>query len=56
MINREKLRQMSDEELAEFIARRTGCEYCNFPCEGGHMVNCIKKHCDWLKAEAEEEE
>lgn len=53
MTNRERLRQMTDEELAEFIARRTDCDYCDFPCEGTYMVDCIKKHYDWLKAEAE---
>lgn len=52
MTNREKLRQMTDEELAKYLCEHTNCticiaeKYCYFKHTG---------YIDWLKAEEEEE-
>ena len=46
--NRERLSQMSDEELGKFLANRTDCDY--YPC-GGDCEKCIDAHIEWLQKE-----
>lgn len=56
MTNRDKLRQMSDEELAEFVCGQIHCMDCIAAslCEiNEERANGLIK---WFKAEAEEEE
>lgn len=56
MTNAEKIRSMSDEELAEFLAYKAYCEECYVEkddsccCPDG---TCKQKHLDWLRSEAE---
>ena len=53
MTNREKLRQMSDEELGKWLCDNRDCGYCLVSdyCRIGE-TGFIK----WLKAEAEDDE
>lgn len=49
--NADRIRGMSDEELARFVTREDLCELtCNssIPCDG----RCEAKMLDWLKQEA----
>lgn len=54
--NADRIRSMTDEELAEFIAYSTSCETCvvrkggSYEC---HNTNCSTAWLDWLKEEAE---
>ena len=56
MTNREKLAQMSNEELAGFICDRTECG----SCEGLEMCESGNGHGNgmrsWLESEAEEDD
>ena len=52
MTNADRIRGMTDEELARFVTREDLCELtCNssIPCDG----RCEAKMLDWLKEEAE---
>ena len=56
MTNADKIRSMSDEELAEFIGNNDDCECCAF---GFGDDDCNKIACKigvtlWLKKEADE--
>jgi hypothetical protein len=54
MTNADKIRAMSDEELAEFILPITECGRCptgEIPCMGD---NCRKTLLGWLRGEASE--
>ena len=51
--NADRIRAMTDEELARFVTREDLCELtCNssIPCDG----RCEAKMLDWLKREAKE--
>lgn len=52
MTNEEKVKSLSTEELARFIADIADCDVCNNPirCEG----KCQAAWEQWLKREAEE--
>ena len=61
MTNREKLRQMTDEELAEWIDKNGTDSPCSFICEHDCPVpddaessGCQNIILAWLKAEATE--
>ena len=49
--NADKIREMSDEELAEFLRNYRGnpCDYC-LGCDDSCRVNTLK----WLKSEVKE--
>ena len=47
MTNGDRIRAMSDEELADFLCNNTECGSCKF----GHWTGCNVR--DWLKQEAE---
>lgn len=58
LTNSDRIRQMSDEELAEWIAYSTSCETCpvknatDYEC---HNTDCRTAWIAWLKATADEE-
>lgn len=52
MRNADRIRAMTDEELARFVTREDLCELTcrsSIPCDG----RCERKMLDWLKQEAE---
>jgi len=55
--NADRIRAMTDEELAEFIAYNTSCETCVVRKGGSdecHNTNCSTAWLDWLKQEVTE--
>ena len=50
MTNFEKIKNMSAEELADFICELTDCNRCHIYCSGG----CEYSWGQWLKSEAEQ--
>jgi hypothetical protein len=50
MTNFEKIKNMSVEELANFICGLTYCDYCPICCRGG----CEHSWERWLESEAED--
>lgn len=57
--NADKIRAMSDEELAEFLSDNTNCDCCNIQCPDKlncpSMSSCYCRHKEWLKKEVEDE-
>lgn len=55
--NAERIRNMSDEELAEFMSENTSCYYCKVQCEdrpnSPTESSCNFRWLDWLQSEAE---
>ena len=54
--NADRIRNMSDEELAEFLAYNAYCEECYVEKDDSCCYpdgTCKKKHLDWLQSEAE---
>ena len=54
--NSGRIRNMSDEELAEFLAYNAYCEECYVEKDDSCCYpdgTCKKKHLDWLQSEAE---
>lgn len=49
--NGDRIRAMSDEELAVFLCNNASCETCNF-CS----TNCREKRMEWLRKEVDEGE
>lgn len=58
MTNADRIRSMTGEELAEFLAVKTDCVNC--PCRDGYDEcdtadgTCQKQWLDWLKEEVED--
>lgn len=55
--NADRIRGMTDEELAEFIAYSTSCETCVVRKSGSdecHNTNCSTAWLEWLKEEEHE--
>lgn len=54
MTNGEKIRQMSDEELALFLGKfeKAECLHCIYLVECNESVACECGHLGWLKSEA----
>lgn len=53
MTNADRIRSMTDEELAEFLAKYGMCELCELhdtDCIGG---NCKTGHMKWLQSDSE---
>ena len=53
--NADRIRNMSDEELAEFLAYNAYCEECYVEKDDSCCYpdgTCKKKHLDWLQSEA----
>lgn len=54
--NADRIRNMSDEELAEFLAYNAYCEECYVKKDDSCCYpdgTCKQKHLDWLQSEAE---
>ena len=54
--NSDKIRNMSDKELAEFLAYNAYCEECYVEKDDSCCYpdgTCKQKHLDWLQSEAE---
>ena len=54
--NADRIRNMSDKELAEFLAYNAYCEECYVEKDDSCCYpdgTCKQKHLDWLKSEAE---
>lgn len=63
MTNADRIRNFSDEELAEFLAELNACEKCKYDSSMGCLFEnpCTKSFAEamaleWLKAEVEEGE
>ena len=56
--NADKIRSMTDDELAEFLSDNTNCDCCNIQCSDKSkypsMSSCLFRFKDWLKREVEE--
>ena len=53
--NADKIRSMSDEELARLLSTTTACYRCEVKgCSGGHL-NCYDIWVEWLKQERSDE-
>jgi hypothetical protein len=53
--NADRIRSMSDEELAEFFARRSPCNYyCNYKDISCMGIGCKQGILEWLKSEVKE--
>lgn len=54
--NADKIRTMTDEELARFIQQCTDCSWCKIRKEGCCVsdLTCRKRWLEWLKQEAGE--
>ena len=59
MTQADRIRSMSDEELAEFLSESTNCDCCNIQCPDKlncpSMSSCYCRHLEWLQSEVEEE-
>lgn len=54
--NADRIRNMSDEELAEFLAYNASCEECYVKKDDSCCYpdgTCKQKHLEWLQSEAE---
>ena len=55
MTNADHIRSMTDEELAEFFARKSPCAYyCNYVARSCSGIGCKQGILEWLKSEAKE--
>lgn len=56
MTNADRIRNMSDKELAMFIGNLAECTSCDLQCSEKCIVTideCCRKHLEWLQSEAE---
>ena len=54
MTNADRIRSMTDEELAEFISKYFSCEYeCAVRDKCGSDWDCKRATIDWLQSEVE---
>ncbi len=58
MTNADKIRQMTDEELRDFLREISTCKACSDYCWGGECKarndeQCDRAWLDWLKQEVE---
>lgn len=57
MTNAEKIRSMSDEELAELLFDKSRCDNCFANCNDKDncpsLGSCYSRHLKWLQSEAE---
>lgn len=51
--NADKIREMSDEELAEWLDTITACRHCAYEVAGCGGKNCVKGILKYLQSEAE---
>ena len=59
MTNADRIRAMTDEELAEFLSDNTNCDCCNIQCPDKEhcpsMSSCYCRWEEWLQSESLEE-
>lgn len=55
MTNGDKIRQMTDEELADFLDELAGCRLCDDYKRGICNGRCLKGHVAWLRKEVDED-
>ena len=58
MTNAERIRNMTDDELADFLAYNAYCEECYVKNDDSCCYpdgTCKQKHLEWLQSEAEQE-
>nr|DAL39439.1 MAG TPA_asm: RNA polymerase Rpc34 subunit [Caudoviricetes sp.] len=55
--NGDRIRAMTDEELANFVATYIPCDFCwlRDDCSSDGNVTCYDNFLDWLRAPAESE-
>lgn len=56
--NSDRIRNISDEQLAEFLAYNASCEECYVKKDDSCCYpdgTCKQKHLEWLQSEAEQE-
>lgn len=52
--NADRIRSMTDEELAEFFASKSPCDYyCNYRKKCCSEISCKQGILEWLQSEAE---
>lgn len=55
--NADRIRNMSDEELAELLFNKSRCDNCFADCNDKDncpsLSSCYSRHLDWLQSEAE---
>lgn len=55
--NADKIREMSDEELAELLFNKSRCDNCFANCNDKDncpsLGSCYSRHLEWLQSEAE---
>lgn len=55
MTNGDRIRQMTDEELAEFLDELSGCRLCDGYIRGICNSECLKGHLTRLRKEVDED-
>ena len=57
LTNGDRIRAMSNEDLAEFFCGRLSCDLCpaNFNCVKGNIFTCYNSLHDWLNSPVENE-
>lgn len=55
--NADRIRSMTDEELAEFLSDNTNCDCCNIQCKDKlncpSMSSCLYRWFEWLQKDSE---
>ena len=56
LTNADKIRNMTDEKLVEFLSEQTHCGYCNIrtKCRQSNADDCKGVFLEWLRSEVEE--
>lgn len=59
MTNADRIRNMSDEELAELLFNKSRCDNCFANCNDKDncpsLGSCYSRHLEWLQSETEQE-
>lgn len=57
MTNADKIRSMTNKEMANYMVEKTECNFCIYSCKpnmldtGQEFVSCIEGHLAWLNHE-----
>lgn len=59
MTNADRIRNMTNEELADFISENSKCDYCSVQCDDKPnmltMSSCYCRWLEWLESECDAE-
>lgn len=59
MTNADRIRNMTNEELADFISENSKCDYCSVQCDDKPnmptMSSCYFRWLEWLESECDAE-